>query len=153
MHILKEAVQYSRIAITHYQFETIHPYADGNGRIGRLLIMLQMINYGLIDKPTLYLSDFFEKHRQNYYGALTEVKVNQNLGHWLAFILDGVIESAKSGKQKFEKIMTIQTTYYNRVMSLGRRANKANTLITTYKIQIKLSLLILDNFICITGIL
>jgi Fic family protein len=118
-----------RIAVTHYQFETIHPYADGNGRIGRLLIMLQMMNYKLMDKPTLYMSDFFERHRQNYYGALTEVRVNQNLDHWLAFFLDGVIESAKSGKQKFEKIMLLRTTYYDRVMKLGRRADKANKLI------------------------
>lgn len=118
-----------RVAVTHYQFETIHPYADGNGRIGRLLIMLQMMNYGLMDKPTLYMSDFFERHRQNYYGALTEVRANQNLDHWLAFFLDGVIESAKSGKQKFEKIMSLRTTYYDRVMKLGRRADKANKLI------------------------
>lgn len=118
-----------RIAVTHYQFETIHPYADGNGRMGRLLIMLQMINYGLMDKPTLYMSDFFEKHRQNYYGALMEVRINQNLDHWLAFFLDGVIDAAQSGKQKFERIMTLRTAYYDRVMKLGRRADKANRLI------------------------
>ena len=60
---------------------------------------------------------------------LTEVRINQDLDHWLAFFLDGVIESAKSGKQKFEKIMALRTTYYNRVMTLGRRADKANALI------------------------
>jgi Fic family protein len=118
-----------RIAVTHYQFETIHPYADGNGRIGRLLIMLQMMNYDLMNKPTLYMSDFFEKHRQNYYGALMEVRANQNLDHWLAFFLDGVSESAQSGKQKFERIMALRTTYYDRIMKLGRRADKANKLI------------------------
>jgi len=118
-----------RIAVTHYQFETIHPYSDGNGRIGRLLIMLQMISYGLMDKPTLYMSDFFEKNRQNYYGALMEVRTSQNLDHWLAFFLDGVIDAAKSGKQKFEKVMALRTAYYDRVMKLGRRADKANRLI------------------------
>lgn len=118
-----------RIAVTHYQFETIHPYADGNGRMGRLLIMLQLMNYGLMTKPTLYISDFFERNRQNYYNALTEVRENQNLDHWLAFFLDGVIESAKSGKEKFEKIMDLRTNYIDRVVKLGRRANRANILI------------------------
>jgi Fic family protein len=120
-----------RIAVTHYQFETIHPYADGNGRIGRLLIMLQMMNYGLLDKPTLYMSDFFEKHRQNYYGALMEVRANQDLDHWLAFFLDGVIESSTSAKQKFEKIMELRNNYTERMMKLGRRAGKANKLINS----------------------
>ncbi len=120
-----------RIAVTHYQFETIHPYADGNGRIGRLLIMLQMMNYGLMDKPTLYMSDFFEKHRPNYYAALMEVRANQNLDHWLAFFLDGVIDAAQSGKQKFEKIMALRAAYHGRVLKLGRRADKANTLINS----------------------
>ncbi len=118
-----------RIAVTHYQFETIHPYADGNGRIGRLLIMLQLINYGLMGKPTLYMSDFFERHRQSYYESLTEVRENQNLDLWLAFFLDGVIESAQSGKQELEKIMSLRNTYYTRIMKLGRRADKANKLI------------------------
>jgi len=118
-----------RIAVTHYQFETIHPYADGNGRMGRLLIMLQLMNYGLMGKPTLYISDFFERNRQNYYGALTEVRANQNLDHWLAFFLDGVIESARSGKEKFEKIMVLRSNYVDRVVRLGRRAKRANELI------------------------
>lgn len=119
-----------RIAITHYQFETIHPYADGNGRIGRLLIMLQLMNYGLMAKPTLYMSDFFEKNRQSYYDALTEVRTHQNLDHWLAFFLDGIIASANSGKQKFERIMELRSQYMERVLQLGRRAERANQLIT-----------------------
>jgi Fic family protein len=120
-----------RIAVTHYQFESIHPYADGNGRMGRLLIMLQMINYGLVNKPTLYMSDFFAKHRQSYYNALMEVRVNQNLDHWLAFFLDGVIQSALSGKEKFERIMQLRTNYVERVVKLGRRASRANDLINS----------------------
>lgn len=118
-----------RIAVTHYQFETIHPYADGNGRIGRLLITLQMMHYGLMSKPTLYMSDFFEKNKQSYYNALTEVRVNQNLDHWLAFFLDGVIASATSSKEKFEKIMELREEYKHRTFKLGRRAGRANTLI------------------------
>lgn len=110
-----------RIAVTHYQFETIHPYADGNGRIGRLLIMLQMIDFGIMLKPTLYMSDFFEKNRQNYYDALTQVRVNQNLDHWLAFFLDGIIDAAQSGKEKFEKIMKLRESYSDRLLELGSR--------------------------------
>lgn len=118
-----------KIAITHYQFETIHPYADGNGRIGRLLIALQLINYGLLTKPTLYMSDFFERNRTSYYDALTEVRAHQNLDHWLIFFLEGVIESAKSSKEKFEKIMELREQYDNKILSLGRRAENASKLI------------------------
>lgn len=118
-----------RIAVTHYQFETIHPYADGNGRIGRLLIMLQMMNYGIMSKPTLYMSDFFEKNRQNYYDALTQVRRNQDLDHWLLFFLDGVIYSAQSGKEKFQKIMELRENYANMLLQLGRRGAKAKMLL------------------------
>ena len=118
-----------KIAITHYQFETIHPYADGNGRIGRLLITLQLINYGILTKPTLYMSDFFEKNRASYYDALTEVRSHNNLDHWLKFFLEGVIASATSSKQRFENIMELRSAYAKKVVTLGRRAENANKLI------------------------
>lgn len=118
-----------KIAITHYQFETIHPYADGNGRIGRLLITLQLINEGILTKPTLYMSDFFEKNRAAYYGALTEVRERQNLDHWLSFFLEGVIESARSSKDKFTRIMDLRSQYAQRILSLGRRAKNADQLL------------------------
>ncbi|HEX8227421.1 MAG TPA: Fic family protein [Candidatus Saccharimonadales bacterium] len=125
-----------RIAVTHFQFETIHPYADGNGRIGRLLIMLQMMNYGLMKQPTLYMSDFFEKNRQNYYEALTYVRIRQNLDHWLEFFLDGVVDAAQSGKDKFEKILELRKSYDARVLELGKtRGRRANMLLQyLYKI-------------------
>lgn len=130
LHNTKLAVpKLVKIAVTHYQFETIHPYADGNGRIGRLLITLQLINEGVLTKPTLYLSDFFEKNRSAYYGALTEVRERQNLDHWLTFFLEGVIESAKSSKEKFIKIMELRDSYAQGILSLGRRAKNANRLI------------------------
>ena len=68
-----------RAGIAHYHFETIHPFLDGNGRIGRLLITLYMVSSGLLTKPSLYLSDYFEKHRQLYYDNLNNVRVKNNL--------------------------------------------------------------------------
>ena len=118
-----------RIAISHYQFETIHPFLDGNGRIGRLLITLYLISRGLLEKPSLYLSDFLERNRGAYYDALTRVRASNDLVHWVVFFLDAVIETAESSKQTFQAIMAMRNQLERQMVTLGRRAENARALL------------------------
>ncbi|MBF0283093.1 MAG: Fic family protein [Magnetococcales bacterium] len=114
-----------RIAISHYQFETIHPFNDGNGRIGRLLIPLYLVSHGLLAKPSLYLSDFFERNRSSYYDALMRVRVANDMIHWVRFFLSGVTETATKGREVFRQILALRTEVEQIVLRLGKRTPNA----------------------------
>jgi len=118
-----------KAALAHYQFETIHPYLDGNGRLGRLLIILYLIQQKLLDRPVLYLSTFFEEHRQEYYDALSRVRTHNDIEHWLKFFLVGVSETARSAVATLQAIMKLRDKDTARIVKLGRRAPKAHILL------------------------
>jgi len=114
-----------KIAIIHYQFETIHPFLDGNGRVGRLLIPLYLVSKGILKKPILYLSDFFEKNRQLYFDNLVRVRDKDDLGQWILFFLTGIIEIAENGILTFDSILKLKSLVDNKIQKLGSRMPKA----------------------------
>jgi Fic family protein len=118
-----------KIAIAHYQFETIHPFLDGNGRIGRLLITLYLVSSGLLSKPSLYLSDYFEKHRQLYYDNLNKVRVKNDMIQWIKFFLVGIIETSEKGNNTFKSILNLKEQIEDRkLVTLGKKLPTARLL-------------------------
>lgn len=123
-----------KIALVHYQFETIHPFLDGNGRVGRLLIPLYLVNTGILKKPILYLSDFMENHRRLYYENLMNVREKNDINQWFKFFLVGIIETAKKGISTFDNILQLQKQNDLKIQSIGSRAANAQK-ITNYLYQ------------------
>ncbi len=119
-----------RVGIAHYQFETIHPFLDGNGRVGRLLIILYLVENNMLKKPSLYLSDFFERNRSHYYDNLTVVRTKNNLIQWLTFFLVGVLETAQSSIDIFHKIILLREKMEKKkIIKLGKKIPKAQELL------------------------
>ena len=118
-----------KIAIAHYQFETIHPFLDGNGRVGRLMITLYLVNKGILKKPILYISDFLETHRRLYYENLMSVRNKNDLSQWFKFFLVGVIETSKKGIATFDSILQLQKQVEIKLQTLGSRAANAQKII------------------------
>lgn len=119
-----------KIALIHYQFETIHPFLDGNGRIGRLLITLYLLDKNLLQKPTLYLSEFFERNRRDYYDNLMRVREKNDIRTWLEFFLVGVIETTESSILTFQKIITLRDRIeLTQLIRLGKKQLDAKRLI------------------------
>ncbi|MFZ2339661.1 MAG: Fic family protein [Bacteroidales bacterium] len=118
-----------KIALIHYQFETIHPFLDGNGRVGRLMITLYMVDKGILKKPILYLSDFLEEHRRLYYENLTRVREKNDINKWFKFFLVGIIETAKKGVTTFDSILQLQKHIDLEIQKLGSRGIHAQKII------------------------
>ena len=115
-----------RIAIAHYQFETIHPFLDGNGRIGRLMITLYLVNEGILEKPLLYLSEFFENTKELYYDNLTRVRTHNNMLQWIKYFLVGVEKTAANAVDTLSKVIQLKNELeYQINTGFGRRSNSA----------------------------
>jgi Fic family protein len=151
-----------KIGIAHYQFETIHPFLDGNGRIGRLLITLYLVSNDLLQKPTLYLSDFLEKNKALYYHNLTRVRTHNDLTQWLKYFLEGVRSTSENSIQTFKSIINLRSKTEHKIVSLGKKQALAKSFLqylyskpitdaadvaTALDINVSTALRLLDDFI------
>jgi len=119
-----------KIGIAHYQFETIHPFLDGNGRIGRLLITLFLVDKKILSKPLLYLSAFFDKNKSLYYDNLTIVRTKNDLKQWLKYFLVGIAETAENAAQTLSKILELKARLEKEInTNFGKKANNAGLLL------------------------
>ena len=118
-----------KIAILHYQFESIHPFLDGNGRIGRLLIPLYIQSKGMLEKSCLYVSDYIERNKETYYDLLTRVRTHNDMISWIKFFLETVIETAKTAKEKFRKVLELTVEIDKIVMELPVKLENAKKVI------------------------
>lgn len=115
-----------RIAIAHYQFETIHPFLDGNGRIGRLLITLFLVKEQILDKPLLYLSTYFEKNKGLYYDNLSNVREKNDMKQWIKYFLVGIEQTASKSAETLREILSFKDNMENSIRgSYGRRSTHA----------------------------
>ena len=124
-----------KAAIAHYQFETIHPFLDGNGRVGRLIIPLYLLNKGVITKPCFYISDYFERNRELYYAALDKPRKENDLGHWIKFFLTAAIDTAKSAKVKFSNAVKVVSELNERANSVKGRIENVRAILNAFYLE------------------
>lgn len=120
-----------RAALIHYQFETIHPFLDGNGRVGRLLITLFLLEKKVLTTPALYISYFLKKNRIEYYDRMSEVRTKGNYEQWIKFFLLALIESAEDASTTIDELVTLHNINIDLISSKGR-ASKNMLLIFNY---------------------
>jgi len=116
MHKKSNLPELINCALIHYQFETIHPFLDGNGRIGRLLITFYLYWKGILKKPLLYLSYYLKKNRQEYYDRLMLARDKGDYEQWINFFLTGVIQTCKDASENIKKILQLRETYQNMLL-------------------------------------
>ncbi len=109
-----------QLAIAHYQFEVIHPFLDGNGRIGRLMIPLMLVLRDALPQPLLYLSAFFEQHRSEYHDHLLITSQRGDLMPWIAFFLRGVRQQARDSEERTVRLVELQHQLRNQLLDEGR---------------------------------
>jgi Fic family protein len=141
-----------KAALIHYQFETIHPYLDGNGRIGRLLIILYLKAAGLLDVQVLYISRFFEANRTEYYHQLSTARSSGNIEPWIKFFLTGIDITATESVQKLHTVANMHDSHFAKLAGLRSSSAAANNLLTKMYSQPIVSInsaaeLITDNYI------
>ncbi|WP_373728972.1 Fic family protein [Bacteroides heparinolyticus] len=119
-----------KIAVAHYQFETIHPFLDGNGRIGRLLITLFLVEQKILDKPLLYISSYFEKNKELYYDNLHNTRVKNDMLQWIKYFLVGIEQTATLAVRTLSEIIQLKTKIEENIrLNYGRRSNVALVLL------------------------
>ena len=114
-----------KIAILHYQFESIHPFLDGNGRIGRLLIPLYIQSKGMLDKSCLYISDYIERNKDTYYDMVTRVRIYNDMIAWIKFFLEAIIETSETAKEKFRNVVELTMEMDKVIMDLPVKPENA----------------------------
>jgi Fic family protein len=125
MHADDSTLTLMKAALVHAQFETIHPFLDGNGRTGRMLVTFYLWKEGFLEKPVLFLSSFFKKHQQLYYDKLFGYQTKGMVSEWVDFFLDGIIEIAHEAISIVDKITVLREKDVAKIQTLGKRASES----------------------------
>ncbi len=140
-----------KAALAHVQFETIHPFNDGNGRLGRLLIALILCHEKVLREPSLYLSLYFKRRRADYYDKLNAVRVKGDWEGWLGFFLDGVAETAQQAVDTAQRLLALQASDRARIAALGRRAGNVGLVFEQFARRVVLNVTQLEPLLALSA--